>query len=94
MTLTSVRASNSICLEIDCVISISRKKGGSICNEAMTVDLSNLDTVIDCSTHLGICVVWEGETSALITCFLNLDVCVTDLEACKNARISSRGVAK
>ena len=25
--------------------------------------------------------------------FLNLDVCVTELEACKNARISSSGVA-
>ena len=68
MTQTSVRASNSIGLEIDCVISISRKKGGSICNKAMTVDLSKLDTAT-ASIRLGICVVWEGETAVLITCF-------------------------
>jgi hypothetical protein len=93
MTLTSVRASNSIGLEIDCVISISRKKGGSICNKAMTVDLSKLDTAIDCFNTS-----WNlrgvgGRDRGFDHMFLNLNVCVTELEACTNTRISSREVA-
>jgi hypothetical protein len=39
---TSVRAFYSIGLGIDRAISISWKKGGPICNKAMTVDLSKL----------------------------------------------------
>jgi hypothetical protein len=87
MTQTSVRASNSIGLEIDCVISISWKKGGPICNKAMTVDLSKLDTAMDCCNTS-----WNlrgvgGRDLGHDHMSLNVDACVTELEACRNARI-------
>ena len=90
---TSVRAFYSVGLRIDRAISISWKKGGPICNKAMTVYLSKLHTAIDCFEKS-----WNprgigGRDPSHNHMFLNLDACGTELEACKNARINSSEVA-
>ena len=60
----------------------------------MTVDLSKLDTAIDCFKKSRKLRDVGGRDPGHDRMFLNLDVCVTELEACKNARrISSSGVA-
>jgi hypothetical protein len=69
------------------------KNGGPICNKAMTVDISKLDTAIDCFKRSLKLRAGSGRNHGHDHMFLNLDACVRALEAYKNARISSSGVA-
>ena len=68
------------------------KKGGPICNRAMTVDLSKIYTAIDCFKKSRNLRDLGGRDSGHEHMFLNQDACITE-RTCKNAKVSSSGVA-